>query len=90
MNNHTHKWSVLAAPDKLQCAKCDTVSTIDTLLANTATDAARDAKITLLSDQLFARELKKPAHDAAYLWVKINAPTLPGRQVRRENGVLAL
>lgn len=66
---HVHKWTVLAAPDKLQCTSCDTASSIDTLIANTEAASAQATRIQLLRDQLFGRKLKKKFHDEAYAWV---------------------
>lgn len=90
MNDHIHSWTILAAPDKLQCRKCDTVSTIATLLSNTAADAAKATKLHILSKQLFAGELKKPAHDAAYMWVRTNSADISSHKAQQDNGVLAL
>lgn len=75
MTDHTHSWQVFPDPNKmryfLQCTdpKCNTLITINDLIANERQDAANEAKVKLLNEQLFKRELKKPAHDAAYAWV---------------------
>lgn len=73
VSKHTHKWTCLR--DKLLiCPTCDTVTEIDDLLANTAYDAWMSAKISILSDQLYANELKKDARNIAYAWVRKNNP----------------
>lgn len=63
---HTCDWVVLKAPKMMQCIKCALTASIDTIIAKTAQKAAQDEKVKLLSRQLFARELRKSAHDAAY------------------------
>ena len=83
---HRHKWEVFKGTNKLICHLngCETVSAIDVLLANTVADTRRQTKIDVLSSQLFARELKKDAHDAAYAWVRANSPEI----VKDRQGVL--
>lgn len=68
---HAHKWQGLNV-DKLICHGCDTVSEISDVLANVASEAAHQSKISTLSAQLFARELRKDAHDKYYAWVRQN------------------
>lgn len=72
MNDHSHRWEGMADGKRLACHGCHTVTTIKDLLANTAAAAAHNAKIQLLSKQLYAKDLKKEAHDAAYAWVRQN------------------
>lgn len=68
---HVHKWRCFGT-DKLIC-DCNTVTSIKDLLANTETDTAKQTKIDILSKQLFAGELKKAAHEEAYVWVRRNS-----------------
>jgi hypothetical protein len=70
------KWTVMHTGTRLICAipRCDTISDLDTVIANTRADAARTEKINILSKQLFAGDLKKKARDDAYAWVRANAP----------------
>jgi hypothetical protein len=83
MADHYHNWQPLGN-NKVSC-KCDVVTDIETLLHNTKKKAVQDTKIQLLSDQLYKRELKKQAHDAAYTWVMsqnpnaILQPTIPAQ-----------
>ena len=69
-----HNWVGMTDGKRLACHNCHTVTEIRVLIDNTATAAAHKAKINLLSKQLYARELKKDAHDAAYAWIKHNTP----------------
>jgi hypothetical protein len=73
---HTHKWEVLKGSNKLICNLngCETVTEIHVLLANTVIETKKATKHELLSAQLFARELRKDARDAAYSWVMANGP----------------
>lgn len=74
MNNHnTHSWEILRGAidgKHLICHPCGTVTTINDLLFNTETEATKKAEIKLLSKQLFAGDLKKKAHDEAYVYVR--------------------
>jgi hypothetical protein len=77
MTDHTHDWRVHSEPDKLRCIRrgCNTVSPIDIAIANAEATAAHQMKVTILNNQLFKRELKKPAHDAAYAWLIAHSET---------------
>lgn len=65
MDNHIHNWKPTGINHVL-CGGCNTVSDIPTMLKNVAAEAAKEARIKLLSTQLYARELKKAAHDKYY------------------------
>ena len=58
----------------LVCHPCNTVSSLDDLLRNTAAVAAKQAKIDLLASQLWSGELKKDASERAYAWLMANGP----------------
>ena len=60
--DHVHIWK-LTGINRVMCGGCNTVSDIPTMLKNVAAEAAKEARLKLLSSQLYARELKKAAHD---------------------------
>ena len=68
-DSHLHKWECLR-DTKLICHGCDTVSEISDLLDSCASKASIATKVSVLSSQLFAGELKKEARDKAYAWVR--------------------
>ena len=80
---HVHKYQTIDK-NNLICNSCNTVTPIDILLENTEKAARKSERIKVLSDQLFARELKKDAHDKAYAWIMQNTGSAPamagGRQ----------
>lgn len=90
MTTHIHKWHCFK-DDLVTCeaGDCNTIIKIADLLANTEQTTAKITKVQLLSKQLFAGELKKPAHESAYAWVRQNSA---GQQLARrmdaEQGVL--
>ncbi len=65
MDNHIHNWKPTGI-NRVMCSGCNTVSDISTMLKNVAAEAAKEARVKLLSSQLYARELKKAAHDKYY------------------------
>lgn len=65
MDNHIHNWKPTGI-NRVMCGGCNTVSDISTMLKNVAEEAAKEARLKLLSAQLYARELKKAAHDKYY------------------------
>lgn len=80
MKDHYHSWECLR-DTKVICNGCNTVTELKTLVANTELAAKKEAKVQLLSSQLYAQELRKPAHDKAYAWVRQNNPdALPAAQ----------
>ena len=66
---HLHKWECLR-DTKVICHGCDTVSEISDLLESCASKASLAAKVSIISGQLFAGELKKEAREKAYAWVR--------------------
>lgn len=77
MTEHRHDWSELKGGNSgimLICHPCNTVTSLDDLLRNTAAVAAKQAKIDLLASQLWSGELKKDAGERAYAWLMVNGP----------------
>ena len=70
---HRHSWETLTKKD-LVCHGCNTVSSIETLIINTAAEARRQEKIDVFVDQLRNGSLKKVAREEAYGWVMRNRP----------------
>lgn len=87
MNAHRCAWTPLTG-NRVVCNGCKTVSDIPTLLQNAEKAAAKEAKISLLSQQLFARDLKKEAHERYYIWVRQNSPAGTLAQIESKQGVL--
>jgi hypothetical protein len=81
MNAHRHKWEVSKESGKLVCNvdKCNTMTDLDTLLANTRVETANQTKVDVLVKQLRAGELKKFAYEPAYAWVTAHAPNVAVR-----------
>lgn len=81
MKPHICSWEPIG-DSRLVCHGCNLVTSISVLLQKARVEAAQQAKIKLLSDQLFGRELKKDAHDKYYAWVRANTSAgsvvLPG------------
>ena len=73
MKDHYHSWECLR-DTKVICNGCNTVTELKDLIANTEYEIQKQTKIQVLSAQLFAQELRKPAHDKAYAWVRQNNP----------------
>lgn len=73
MIEHIHRWRCYRA-DLVTCdaAGCNTIVSISDLIANTEQEVAIKTKTKILSRQLFAKELKKAAHDRAYAWIRQN------------------
>lgn len=76
---HKHQWSELKSNGNssvimLICHPCNTVTSLDDLLRNTAAVAAKQAKIDLLASQLWSGELRKDAGERAYAWLMANGP----------------
>ena len=65
MGEHHHNWQPTGI-NRVLCSGCNTVSDIATMIKNATADAAREARTKQLSEQLYARELKKAAHDKYY------------------------
>jgi len=65
---HVHVWHTTTKPDILAC-QCDTVAKLSDLLHNVATQAGINQRVKLISEMLFANELKKDARDKYYAWV---------------------
>lgn len=74
MKEHIHKWEPIGN-NKVVCnsLECNLVSDIPTLLKNAIEAAATQARTKLLTDQLYARELKKDAHAKYYYEVTQSA-----------------
>lgn len=62
---HYCSWSPIGV-NRVICHGCNTVNDIPTMLKNVSAEAAKEARVKLLSTQLYARELKKAAHDKYY------------------------
>lgn len=86
MNVHIHKWHTFGKPDMLMC-DCDTVTSIDALLKNTATQAALTSKVQTLSNLMFNHELKKPARDKYYSWVMAQSG-ISGNEIAEQGKLL--
>lgn len=71
MDEHIHQWATSDKPNILICKNknCKTVADLSTVLHNTSVEAAETAKVELLVAQLYAKDLKKTAHDNAYAYV---------------------
>ncbi len=78
---HFHNWHCLR-DDFVICDSCNTTTRIRDLLANTETETIKQTMIQLLSRQLFAKDLKKKAHDKAYAWVRQNTSGVVDTQGR--------
>lgn len=87
MSDHRCSWDPIGG-NKVVCHGCNTVSDITTLLANAKATAAQQAKIDLLAKQLFARELKKDAHERYYAWIVQNSPAGTLANTESKQGVL--
>jgi hypothetical protein len=74
--DHTHKWHTGPTRDMLICDGCKTARRLSDVLQDVQSDIALRTKVQVLNGQLFARELKKPAHAAAYRWVVQHAPAI--------------
>lgn len=73
-DKHIHKWHCHAhRTDMLICQGCNTVTKISVLVDNTAAKARKEEQLDILTRQLYARQLKKTAHDKAYQWVRKNS-----------------
>lgn len=75
---HTHTWTGSGSLDTLVCHGCNTATNINDLLQKTADHAAKRAELALLSHQVMTHQLKKPAHDEAYLRISHERPKLLG------------
>lgn len=71
MDEHIHQWVTSDKPNILMCKKkdCNTAADLSTVLYNIAVNAAETARIELYCAQLYAKDLKKSAHDKAYAYV---------------------
>lgn len=76
MKEHIHSWVTTGKHNQLICTdhECQTISTVDTVLNNTAIAAAKAARLEVLITQLRNGDLKKASHDQAYAYVRSQTP----------------
>lgn len=69
---HRHRWKCWHDTTLVCERSCNVAIDIKDLIANERADAAQESKLKLLSEQLFAKDLKKPAHDKAYIYLRLH------------------